>query len=122
MSYKVISFFTDLQDLSYPYNPGDKFPRDGMTVSKERIAELLGKNNKQGKPLIVSDSANDDFLQHMNPPAESEKTEETDYTKSAIQHLTTAELKDLAAKEGLADAENKTGGELKKELIEHFNL
>jgi hypothetical protein len=64
----------------------------------------------------------DDFSQYMNPPAESEKTEETDYTKSAIQHLTTAELKDLAAKEGLADAENKTGGELKKELIEHFNL
>lgn len=65
----------------------------------------------------------DDFSQYMNPPIESGQSEITsDYTKSTIQHLTTAELKDLAAKEGLADAENKTGGELKKELIEHFNL
>jgi hypothetical protein len=58
----------------------------------------------------------------MNPPEEPEKTAETTYSKSAIQHLTTAELKELAAKEGLVDVENKTGGELKKELIEHFNL
>lgn len=52
MKYEVIHFFTDLQDNSYLYNVGDKFPRDGMTVSDARLEELSGSNNKQGKPLI----------------------------------------------------------------------
>lgn len=50
--YKVIKFFHDLQDNGYPYNAGDIFPRSGMTVPAERIAELAGKDNKQGVPLI----------------------------------------------------------------------
>lgn len=50
--YKVIEYFTDLQDNSYIYNPGDLFPREGLTVSDSRLKELAGKNNKQGKPLI----------------------------------------------------------------------
>lgn len=52
MRHEVIHFFTDLQDNSYPYNVGDKFPRDGLTVSEARLEELSGSNNKQGKPLI----------------------------------------------------------------------
>lgn len=50
--YKVINFFTDLQDNNYAYNVGDTFPREGVEVTKERIAELAGKDNQQGKPLI----------------------------------------------------------------------
>ena len=53
MMYKVIKFFTDLQDNNYPYNVGDKFPRTGLEVSAERLAELAGSENKQGVPLIV---------------------------------------------------------------------
>jgi hypothetical protein len=33
-----------------------------------------------------------------------------------------AELKELATKEGLDDVEKKSGSELKRELIEHFDL
>lgn len=51
--YKVIKFFTDLQDNKTPYNEGDIFPRKGLKVSEERFAELAGENNKQGQPLIV---------------------------------------------------------------------
>lgn len=51
--YKVIKYFNDLQDNGYAYNVGDSFPHEGMTVTKERIAELSGKENKQGVPLIV---------------------------------------------------------------------
>ena len=51
--YKVIKFFTDLQDNNYPYEAGKPYPRKGVTVSKERIAELAGNGNKQGEPLIV---------------------------------------------------------------------
>lgn len=51
--YKVIKFFTDLQDNDYPYNAGDVFPRSGVGVSEGRIAELASGNNKQGEPLIA---------------------------------------------------------------------
>ena len=52
MPYKVIKFFTDLKDNEHPYNVGDTFPRKGVEVSEERVAELSGKFNKQGCPLI----------------------------------------------------------------------
>lgn len=51
--YKVIKFFTDLQDNNFPYNVGDIYPRKGLTVSEERLAELAGSKNKQGQPLIA---------------------------------------------------------------------
>ena len=51
--YKVIHYFSDLQDDGYAYNVGDEFPHKGMTVTKERIAELAGSGNKQGVPLIA---------------------------------------------------------------------
>ena len=50
--YKVIHFFTDLQDNSHPYNVGETFPREGVSVTAERLEELSGKHNLQGKPLI----------------------------------------------------------------------
>lgn len=50
--YKVIKFFTDLHDNSYPYDVGDTFPREGVTATEGRLAELSGSNNKQGQPLI----------------------------------------------------------------------
>lgn len=51
--YKVIKFFVDLQDNNHSYNEGDIYPRNGLEVSNERIAELTGSDNKQGEPLIV---------------------------------------------------------------------
>ena len=50
--YKVIKFFTDLQDGNYPYNEGDTFPRVGVEVTEGRLAELAGGDNLQGVPLI----------------------------------------------------------------------
>ena len=50
--YKVIEYFTDLQDNGYAYNSGDTFPREGLEVSEERFAELAGSKNKRHKPLI----------------------------------------------------------------------
>ena len=50
--YKVIKYFEDLQDNNRPYNAGDIFPREGLSVSEERLAELAGSDNKQGVPLI----------------------------------------------------------------------
>lgn len=55
MGYKVIHFFTDLQDNNHPYQVGEVFPRQGKTVTEERLRELSGNKNKQGKPLIVKE-------------------------------------------------------------------
>ena len=52
MTYKVIKFFTDLQDNEHPYNEGDIFPRSGVTVTAERFKELSGSDNRRGISLI----------------------------------------------------------------------
>lgn len=52
MAYKVINYFTDLQDDNHEYNVGDVFPRSGKQVSEERLTELSNTSNRQGKPLI----------------------------------------------------------------------
>ena len=50
--YKVIKYFTDLQDNNYAYYVGDTFPRNGVEVGAERIAELASGKNRLGVPLI----------------------------------------------------------------------
>ena len=56
--FKVIHPFRDLQDKnkSNPngrrYKVGDEFPATQRKVPEERIAELKGKQNKIGYPLI----------------------------------------------------------------------
>lgn len=52
MMYRVIRYFTDLQDNDYAYNVGDVYPRQGMSVSDERFAELASAENRQKTPLI----------------------------------------------------------------------
>lgn len=55
MGYSVIVRFRDLKDGGHIYNIGDAFPRDGSSVSEERISELASKKNKVGVPLIKED-------------------------------------------------------------------
>ena len=50
--FKVIEFFTDLQDGEYAYEVGDEYPREGLEVTEERINELMGDSNRRGIPLI----------------------------------------------------------------------
>ena len=50
--YRVIKPFTDLQDNNYAYYVGDTFPRNGVEVGAERVAELSSDKNLQGVPLI----------------------------------------------------------------------
>lgn len=51
--YQVMEYFTDLHDADHEYHPGDIFPREGISVSEERLKELAGSDNKRGMPLIV---------------------------------------------------------------------
>ena len=119
MSYKVIHRFTDLQDFNHLYNVGDTFPRIGMKVSQSRIDELASSKNKLKTPLIELeiDKKIDDFSFYMNEP---EETKETEYTKTEINRMSTADLKELAEKNGLDSS--LSGAELKKLLINHYGL
>ena len=65
--WRVIAYFEDLQDNSRPYNPGDAFPREGLSVSPERLKELSGPENLQKRPLIAFEGKAKEI------PAEPEK-------------------------------------------------
>lgn len=63
-------------------------------------------------PESNSNSVPSDF---MNPP-------ETTYTKTEINRMSTADLKKLASENGIENATEINGGELKNLLIEKFGL
>lgn len=107
--YEVIRYFEDLQDNNRPYNVGDIFPHDGMTVKEERLRELSGSNNKQRKPLIrkISEEV-------------EEKT--SPYTKTEIQRMSVDSLRILAKEVGIDNPDEISGSELKKMLVQHFGL
>lgn len=50
--YRVIEYFTDLQDNDHEYRAGDTFPREGLKVSEARLAELASAENLRGTPVI----------------------------------------------------------------------
>lgn len=113
--YEVIHFFTDLQDNEYPYHVGDLFPHDGLVVDSKRLKELSGSNNLQKKPLIR--------LIEKQPLQMSESEHvEKQYTRTDINRMSTAELQTLATEIGIGNAQETSGNELKKILIEHFGL
>ena len=114
MSYKVIHYFEDLQDFSHPYKVGDVFPRLGLTVSDERLKELSSKHNRQGKPLIEK-------VEEVKKSEFSEKIEKQ-YNKTVINRMSTADLKEFATSNGIENAEDMSGADLKKVLIKKFNL
>lgn len=118
--YKAIHFFTDLQDFNHPYNVGDIFPRDGLKVSKERLIELSGSNNKQGKPLIKNET---EIRVEINGKEVAKAIKNLNgYTKTDINRMSTAELKNLAIEVGIENAYEIIGADLKKILIEKFGL
>lgn len=75
--YVVINYFTDLRDYDHPYNVGDEFPRQGVTVSEERLAELSSSRNKQRRPLIkaVEDTQKAEEPKKPETPAQNENPE-----------------------------------------------
>lgn len=71
---------------------------------------------------VEKKEAVDDFSQYMNEPEIKEESTEVKYTKTEINRMSTAELKEVAKLNGVNDADDMTGGELKKVLIEKFGL
>ena len=103
--YKVLTYFEDLQDNRHPYNEGDIFPREGLNVSEERLAELSSEKNKRKEILIA-------FEEDAPKPL----------TKTDINKMKVEDLKALANENGIEGADEMTGDKLKEALIAHFEL
>ena len=111
--YKAVVEFYDLTDGGRKYSVGDEFPRADLSVSDERIAFLLGSNNKLGKPVIEKTGKAEKVV---------EKTEETaELTREKIEKMPFLGLKAVATKNGIESVGKKTA-ELRAEIIEKMNL
>lgn len=73
--YKVVRYFTDLQDNDHEYFAGDEYPRNGLEVTPERIAELASADNKQGVVLIEEVEAEPKAEQKPKKPRKKKETE-----------------------------------------------
>lgn len=81
-------------------------------------------NNKKEKETDFSVDGNvvgkikDDVIDITD----KEVIKENEFTKTEINRMSTAELKEVAKLNGVGNAEDMTGGELKKILIDKFGL
>lgn len=54
--YRVLIGFCDRADNCFEYHPGEVYPRDGITPSKERLAELSSAKNVMKTALIKEEA------------------------------------------------------------------
>ena len=87
----------------------------GQDVPMEEKKAVEKANTKP--QAVAKKETVDDFSQYMNAP---EETTEFSYTKTEINRMSTADLKDLARENGIDDS--LSGAEIKKALIEKFEL
>ena len=85
-------------------------------IARNRM-KMGGKWYKAGEEIPSATNQKDDFSQYMSPPKE-DKT----YTKTDINRMSTSDLKSLAISEGIDGAEDMSGADLKKVLIDKFKL
>ena len=71
--YRVKEYFTDLQDENRAYNVGDIFPREGVKVSAERLAELASADNRRGRALIELVQTTVQKAEKSEEPVEAEE-------------------------------------------------
>lgn len=109
--YVVIRSFTD-KDSQIHYTVGDRYPHRGF-ASKSRVDELSTTRNKRGVVLIQKENVSN---------ATQDVAEKKEYTKSDIESMTVAELRELAKEKGIENADSSKGAKLKELLIENMGL
>lgn len=89
MTYIVTRNIIDTKDNNRFYETGDTFPREGFEVSKDRLAELIGKGVLSAKG------------EETPAPAPIEEVAPVEETEKPIEKLKVAELKELLDKSGV---------------------
>lgn len=91
MTYIVTRNIIDTKDNNRFYEEGDIFPRKGFEVSKDRIAELIGKD--------VLSAKGEEPAPAETPTEEEAPVEGTE--EKPVEKLKVAELKELLDKAGV---------------------
>lgn len=86
----------------------------------KKTAPVLEESNKNDFSIDgkVVGKVKEDVIEITN----DEVIKENQFTKTEINRMSTAELKEVAKLNGVEDADDMTGGELKKVLIDKFGL
>jgi len=128
--YVVVEPFADIYDGFHDYYVGDVFPHDGRFIDPTRINSLATNANNLGKPLIriaeevtkKSDKKKEVVKDEPEVKENTETESEKSYTKSEVNRMPLAKLKEVASEIGIDGTDEKTGGELKKLIIEKLGL
>ena len=85
---------------------------------------MPSSNNKQTTAKVSENTTEDEPLPYNDSDItlETQQDEATQYSKSEINRMTTAELQEIAFNNGVEDAYEMTGSALKQVLIEKFGL
>lgn len=83
------------------YKAGEEVPSSASVLENNAIKENKEVVAKVGQPIVEK---------------------QTQYTKTEINRMSTSELKEVATSNGVENAEEMTGADLKKVLIEKFGL
>lgn len=138
MYYEVIRYFRDAQDNGHVYHEGERYPRDGHTVSDVRLKDLLSGNNFQQVPLIkrvdtVAHYENKTVKEDVpvaepleevtkEEPKEEVKAETNDgFTAEEIDKMPFMKLKSVARKNGVP-VENREAREIRDDLKKEFGV
>lgn len=98
------------------YASGSEVPEDSKTGNNKKTEES-NKNDFSIDGKAVG-KVKEDVIEITN----EEVIKENQFTKTEINRMSTAELKEVAKLNGVKDADDMTGGELKKVLIDKFEL
>lgn len=104
--YRVIKYFTDLQDNNHAYRVGDIYPREGFAPSEKRFKELLSGENKRKVKLIeeVTKAPLKDAEAPQNVP-QNEETEEKPVAE--VEAVETADVAEESEAEQVEETEEK---------------
>lgn len=89
MTYIVTRNIIDTKDNNRFYETGDTFPRKGFEVSKDRLAELIGKGVLSAKG------------EETPAPTPTKEVAPVEETEKPVEKLKVAELKELLDNAGV---------------------
>jgi hypothetical protein len=105
--YRVIKYFTDLQDNNHAYRVGDIYPRVGFAPSEKRVKELLSGENRRKVKLIeeVPETPLKGEESPQNEPQIEEAEEEQPVAE--VEAAETADVAEESEAEQVEEAEEK---------------
>lgn len=102
--FRVIQYFTDLQDNGYAYHVGDKYPREGVSPSPVRVRELLSGENRRKVKLI--EEVPETPLKGEESPQNEPQIEEAE-EEQPVAEVEAVETADVAEETEEKEAEKK---------------